>query len=77
MIHVWKFLLLHIAHMTCHDNDSCCLGNDISGYRTTMPVIHTATHLGPHPVLGPPSGKTASWYGVPNTFIRNIGGQWK
>ena len=42
-----------------------------------MPVIHTATHLGPHPVLWPPTGRTASWYGVPNTFIKNIGGQWK
>ena len=52
-------------------------GNDIEGYRASMPVLHTATHLGHHPVFGPPTGRTAAWYGVPNSFIKNMDGQWK
>merc|ERR1712046_343621 len=54
-----------------------CEGNDIDGYKTTMPVIHTATHLGWHSVFGEPTNKTLTWYGVPNCFIKNIDGQWK
>jgi hypothetical protein len=42
-----------------------------------MPVIHTATHLGYHPVFGEPTGRELTWYGVPNCFIKNIDGQWK
>ena len=60
-----------------HIVDTFCEGNDVDGYKTTMPVIHTATHLGYHPVFGAPTGKTATWYGVPNCFIKNIDGQWK
>ena len=52
-------------------------GNDIDGYKTTMPVIHTATHLGWHPIFGPPTGKRLRWSGIPNCFIKNIDGQWK
>merc|ERR1712012_1137202 len=33
-----------------HIVDTFCEGNDIDGYKTTMPVIHTATHLGHHPI---------------------------
>jgi len=40
-----------------HIVDTYCEGNDIDGYKTTMPVVHTATHLGWHPVFGPPTGK--------------------
>lgn len=53
------------------------LGNDIDGYKTTMPVIHTATHLGWHPVFGPPTGKKLRWSGIPNCFIKKFDGQWK
>jgi len=60
-----------------HIVDTFCEGNDVDGYKTTMPVIHTATHLGYHPVFGSPTGRTATWYGVPNCFIKNIDGQWK
>merc|ERR1712083_1177009 len=60
-----------------HIVDTFCTGNDIDGYKTTMPVIHTATHLGPHPVFGKPTGKKLTWYGLPNSFIKNIDGQWK
>ena len=60
-----------------HIVDTFCEGNDIDGYKTTMPVIHTATHLGYHSVFGEPTNKTLTWYGVPNCFIKNIDGQWK
>merc|ERR1712156_848422 len=53
------------------------MGEYIRGYETTMPVIHTATHTGYHPTFGPPTNKTATWYGVPNCFIKKIDGQWK
>ena len=60
-----------------HIIDTFCEGNDIDGYKTTMPVIHTATHLGAHPVFGKPTGKKLTWYGVPNSFIKNVNGHWK
>jgi len=60
-----------------HIIDTFCKGNDIDGYKTTMPVIHTATHLGHHPVFGEPTGKKLTWYGVPNCFIKNVNGDWK
>merc|ERR1711973_1079981 len=60
-----------------HILDTFCEGNDIDGYKTTMPVIHTATHTGWHPVYGEPTGKTLTWFGIPNCFIKNIDGQWK
>merc|ERR1712012_872797 len=57
--------------------DTFCEGNDIDGYKTTMPVIHTATHLGHHPLFGAPTGKALTWYGVPDSFVKNINGNWK
>merc|ERR1712013_437712 len=60
-----------------HILDTFCEGNDIDGYKTTMPVIHTATHLGHHPLFGAPTGKKLTWYGVPNSFVKNINGNWK
>ena len=60
-----------------HIVDAFCEGNDIDGYRTTMPVIHTATHSGAHPVFGTPTNRSLTWYGVPNSFVRNVSGQWK
>merc|ERR1712079_384740 len=32
-----------------HIMDTFCDGNDIDGYKTSMPVLHTATHTGYHP----------------------------
>ena len=88
-----------------HIVDTFCEGNDIDGYKTTMPVIqinksftkqtkgdpekqrkyqpkkqkviHTATHLGHHHRFGAPTGKKLTWYGVPNSFVKNINGNWK
>ena len=69
--------LIAFPDIKLHIVDSFCEGNDIDGYKTSMPVLHTATHTGPHPVFGPPTGKRAVWYGMPNSFIKNIDGQWK
>jgi len=60
-----------------HIIDCFCQGNDIDGYKTTMPVIHTATHLGWHPVLGAPTGKKLRWAGIPNCFIKKVRGVWQ
>merc|ERR1719167_2150067 len=40
-----------------HIVDTFCVGNDIDGYKTTMPVIHSGTHLGWHPRFGKATGK--------------------
>eukprot|EP00091_Calanus_sinicus_P021373 TRINITY_DN6302_c0_g1_i1.p1 TRINITY_DN6302_c0_g1~~TRINITY_DN6302_c0_g1_i1.p1 ORF type:complete len:250 (-),score=56.10 TRINITY_DN6302_c0_g1_i1:159-854(-) len=77
LIRLVNITLLAFPDIQLHIVDTFCEGNDIDGYKTTMPVIHTATHLGYHPVFGSPTGKIATWYGVPNCFIKNIDGQWK
>lgn len=60
-----------------HIIDCFCQGNDIDGYKTTMPVIHTATHLGWHPLLGYPTGRKLTWAGIPNCFIKKVRGVWQ
>ena len=35
-----------------------------------MPVIHTATHTGYNPDLGPPTGKYASWLGKSQVAVK-------
>ena len=77
LIRLVNITLLAFPDIELHIVDTFCEGNDIDGYKTTMPVIHTATHLGYHPVFGSPTGKTLTWYGVPNCFIKNFDGQWK
>jgi len=77
LIRLVNVTLLAFPDIELHIVDTFCEGNDIDGYKTTMPVIHTATHLGYHPVFGSPTGKTLTWYGVPNCFIKNFDGQWK
>merc|ERR1712013_417772 len=77
MVEEWESITFMGEDIKVHIVDTFCEGNDIDGYKTTMPVIHTATHLGYHPVFGSPTGKTATWYGVPNCFIKNFDGQWK
>jgi hypothetical protein len=69
LIRLVNITLMAFPDIQLHIVDTFCEGNDIDGYKTTMPVIHTATHLGYHPVFGSPTGKTATWYGVPNCFI--------
>ena len=77
LIELVNTTLVAFPDIQLHIVDSFCEGNDIDGYKTSMPVLHTATHTGHHPVFGPPTGRRAAWYGVPNSFIKNINGQWK
>ena len=77
LIELVNTTLVAFPDIQLHIVDSFCEGNDIDGYKASMPVLHTATHTGHHPVFGPPTGKRAAWYGVPNSFIKNINGQWK
>jgi len=72
-----KEMLIAFPDMKIHIIDTFCEGNDIDGYKTTMPCINTGTHLGYHPVFGAPTGKKVTWYQIPNCFIKNFDGQWK
>ena len=38
--------LIAFPDIKLHIVDTFCEGNDIDGYKTTMPVLHTATHTG-------------------------------
>ena len=77
VIHLVNITLTAFPDIKLHIVDTFCDGNDVDGYKTSMPVLHTATHTGYHPVFGEPTGKTLTWYGVPNTFIKKIKGEWK
>ena len=39
-----------------HITDCFCVGNDVDGYKTTMPDILTGTHTGYSKKYGPPTG---------------------
>ena len=77
VIHLVNITLTAFPDIKLHIVDTFCDGNDVDGYKTSMPVLHTGTHTGYHPVFGEPTGKTLTWYGVPNTFIKKIKGEWK
>merc|ERR1711862_294316 len=77
LINFTRTMLTAFPDMQIHIIDVFCEGNDEDGYKTTMPCINTGTHLGYHPVFGPPTGKTVTWYQIPNCFIKNSDGQWK
>jgi len=77
LIRLVNITLMAFPDIQLHIVDTFCEGNDIDGYKTTMPVINTATHLGYHPLFGSPTGKSVTWYGIPNCFIKNFDGQWK
>merc|ERR1711962_588190 len=60
-----------------HMTDCFCYGNDEDGYKATMPLIHSATHMGHHPKLGAPTGKKVTWAGIPNSFVKKVDGSWR
>ena len=77
LINFTRTMLTAFPDMQIHIIDVFCEGNDLDGYKTTMPCINTGTHLGYHPVFGEPTGKRVTWYQIPNCFIKNFDGQWK
>mmetsp|Transcript_82477 Transcript_82477/g.146153 ORF Transcript_82477/g.146153 Transcript_82477/m.146153 type:complete len:244 (+) Transcript_82477:68-799(+) len=57
-------------------SDLFCEGNDVSGYKTTMPYVLTATNTGPS-MFGPPTGRSVKYHGIANCFIKKMSnGQW-
>lgn len=57
--------------------DVFCEGNDVAGYKTTMPYILTATNTGPS-MFGPATGKSIKYHGIANCFIKKFDdGNWR
>lgn len=56
--------------------DCFCEGNDIDGYKTTMPDMVMGTNLGPTK-FGPATGKKVLYTGLANTIVKKVDGQWK
>jgi len=58
--------------------DLFCDGNDIDGYKTTMPYVLTATHTGWSKAWGEPTGKKVQYHGIANCFVKqNSTGGWQ
>jgi len=55
--------------------DCFCKGNDIYGYRCSMPDILMGTNTGPS-LYGAPTGKFVKYTGLVNSFIQNVDGRW-
>lgn len=58
-------------------SDVWCEGNDIAGYKTTMPYVLTATNTGPTDTYGPATGKKIKYHGIANCFVAKVDGQWQ
>ena len=59
-----------------HVTDVFCTGNDVDGYKTTMPDVLTGTNTGPS-AFGPPTGKKVSYAGIAVTYVQKVGGRWQ
>lgn len=61
-----------------HISDCQCDGNDVSGYKCSMPDILTGTNLGPS-AYGPATGKWARWTGMVQSYIKRNpkDGKWR
>jgi len=57
-------------------SDLFCEGNDIVGYKTTMPYVLTATNTGPS-VYGAATGRRVQYHGLANCYIKKIDGRWQ
>lgn len=62
-----------------HVADVFCIGNEVAGYKTTMPYVLTATHSGWSKAYGAPTGRFVKYHGIANCYIRKepISGQWQ
>jgi len=59
-----------------HVTDVFCVGNDVDGYKTTMPDVLTGTHTGPSS-FGPPTGKSFAYNGIAVCYVQKVGGRWQ
>lgn len=58
-------------------SDLFCAGNDLDGYKTTMPYVLTATNSGPSQ-YGPATGRRVQYHGIANCYIkRQPDGLWR
>ena len=68
------------APMTCLTGPSPAIdadqGNDIDGYKTTMPDVLTGTNLGPSG-FGPPTGRKVAYNGIAVCYVQRVGGRWQ
>lgn len=60
-----------------HITDSFCVGNDVDGYKTTMPDVLVGTHTGWHPVYGAPTGRRFAFGGIAVTYVQKVRGRWQ
>lgn len=58
-------------------SDVWCHGNDVAGYKTTMPYVLTATNTGPSETFGAATGKKIKYHGIANCFVAKVDGQWQ
>ena len=59
-----------------HVTDVFCVGNDIDGYKTTMPDVLIGTNTGPSS-FGPPTGRRVSYNGIAVCYVQKVGGKWQ
>ena len=59
-----------------HVTDVFCVGNDIDGYKTTMPDVLIGTNTGPSS-FGPPTGRHVSYNGMAVCYVQKVGGKWQ
>jgi predicted ester cyclase len=59
-----------------HVTDVFCTGNDVDGYKTTMPDVLTGTNTGPS-AYGPPTGRSFAYNGIAVCYVQKVGGRWQ
>jgi len=74
--HFAKQRLEGFPNVVIHVPDVFCEGNDVSGYKTTMPYVVTETNTGPS-MFGPATGRSIRYHGIANCFIKKTrNGDW-
>jgi len=59
-----------------HITDAFCHGNDIDGYKTTMPDILTGTNTGPSD-FGPATNRSVIYRGIAVCYVQKVRGRWQ
>jgi predicted ester cyclase len=65
-----------LPDLRIHITDSICHGNDIDGYKTTMPDILTGTNTGPSS-LGPATNRSVLYRGLAVSYVQKVRGRWQ
>lgn len=67
---------LAFPDLKIHITDAFCHGNDIDGYKTTMPDILTGTNTGPND-FGPATNRSVIYRGMAVTYVQKVKGRWQ